>query len=160
MKRTPIFISFILFIALCASLAYWVLQAIQPKARPMIAPPVAAQVAPPLSSAAVLLGGSATASASGDYILSGIILAARPAERIAILASQGQAAHPYPLHAVIKLGINLAEIHDNYVVLDYHGVMKRIDLTATKKLHVNTTTSSQTIETFNPATSTPRQLGQ
>ena len=183
MKRTPLFISFVLFIALCASAAYWVLQVIQPKTRPMIAPPDATQSAPPLSAAAVLLGGHATASAAGDYLLSGIIMAARPADRIAILASQGQAAHPYRLHAQISSAIKLAEIHENYVVLDHHGVIKRIDLTPMQKLQVTTATplptASMGLEQYvplaqpsvvpnqgvgtisaSPISSTPQQIGQ
>lgn len=183
MKRTPLFISFILFIALCASATYWVLQSIQPKARPLIAPPVATPSAPPLSAASVLLGGHATSSAAGDYLLTGIIMATRPADRIAILASQGQAAHPYRLNEHISPAIKLAEIHENYIVVDHQGVMKRIDLTALKKLQVTTAiplptasmeqpqyvplaqpsvAPTQNVGTISasPISSTPQQLGR
>lgn len=138
MKHLPRYISFILFIALCASATYWVLQALQPAARPVVAPPVAAPTAPPLSAAAALLGGSAGVATGGDYALSGIIMAAHPADRIAILAYQGLAPRPYRLHTQLTAGVTLAEVHADHVVIDYRGTMKRIDLPVKPGLRVDT----------------------
>lgn len=139
MKRAPLIVSFILFLALCASAAYWVLQFIQPKARPMIAPPESTTITPPLSAAATLLGGKANKSPSSDYQLSGIIMANNPAERVAIIASQGQAAHAYRIHAQLSSGTELAEINKDHVLLAMHGEIKRINLIAAAQLRVNNT---------------------
>jgi general secretion pathway protein C len=144
MKRAPLLISFILFLALCASAAYWVLQFIQPKARPMVAPPESVTLSPPLSSAAALLGGKANNSLSSAYQLSGIIMANQVADRVAILASQGQAAHAYRLHAQLSAGVELAEINNDYVLLSVQGALKRIDLVAGSKLAVNNTMTAPT----------------
>ncbi|MDD4978533.1 MAG: type II secretion system protein N [Gallionella sp.] len=130
MKRTPLFISFVLFIALCASAAYWVLQVIQPKTRPIIAPPSATQSAPDISAAAVLLGGKAHATLANNFKLTGIILAGHPAERIAIIAADGQPALPFRVHAELQKGISVQEIQQGYVLLSDHGAVKRIDLPA------------------------------
>lgn len=141
MKRTPLIISFILFITVCASTAYWVLQFIQPQPRPMVAPPESVQLAPPLSAAAVLFGGSVGVHSADNYILTGIILAARPADRIAILASTGQAAHPYRLHAQIASGVELVEIQPDHVLLSEHGVLKQLNLAAVQGLMVTSNPS-------------------
>ena len=151
MKRAPLITSFILFIALCASATYWVMQFLQPPPRPMIAPPSAAQSAPDISAAAALLGGKSHATLASNFQLTGIILAGRPTERIAIIAVTGLPALPFRVHAEIQTGISVQEIQRGYVLLSEHGAIKRLDLAESTKsqIKVNPTPLAQPLVTSN-----------
>ena len=75
MKRMPVLLSFILFIALCASAAYWGLQLIRPPLRPMAAPPPVAVAEVRMDSAAGLFGGRPVAAAvASNYQLKGVVV--------------------------------------------------------------------------------------
>jgi general secretion pathway protein C len=166
MKRAPLITSFILFIALCASAAYWVMQFLQPPPRPMVAPPSAAQSAPDISAAAALLGGKSHATLDSNFQLTGIILAGRPAERIAIIAANGLPAHPFRIHAEIQAKVSVQEIQQGYVLLSDHGAIKRIDLAESTKnqIKVNPTPLAQppvtsiNTQTISPSTNPNGEL--
>lgn len=133
MKRLPHFASLILFIALCASAAYWAMQFLQPPVRPIVAPPAAPQQTVELSAAAGLLGG-AQASGSSNFQLSGVIIADHPRDSIAILAVDGKPARPYRLNSEIKPGVRLQEVQRGHVLLNQNGVQQRLELPAATKL--------------------------
>ncbi len=164
MKRAPLITSFILFIALCASAAYWVMQFLQPPPRPMVAPPSDAQSAPDISAAAALLGGKSHATLDSNFQLTGLILAGRPAERIAIIAANGLPAHPFRVHAEIQAGVSVQEIQPGYVLLSDHGAIKRVDLPADQRSRIATSvgilsTTNSPLNTQKNVTSTSLQEG-
>ena len=128
MKRYALITSFILFIALCASGTYWGMQFFQPQPRTMIAPPAAAPALPDVSAAAGLLGGRVQAAVASNFQLTGIILADRPAESLAIIAANGKPARPFRVQAEIQPGVSVQEVQRNYVLLSDHGTTKRLDL--------------------------------
>jgi general secretion pathway protein C len=133
MKRWPAITSFILFIALCVSAAYWAMQFFQPPIRSIVAPPAAPQQAPELSAAAGLLGGSVQASAASNFRLTGIIIAGHPSDSIAIIAADGKPARPFRVNAEIKTGVRVQEIQPGYVLLQQNEKVQRLELPAAKR---------------------------
>lgn len=133
MKRWPAITSFILFIALCVSAAYWAMQFFKPQPRAMVVPPPATEHAPELSAAAGLLGGSMRGSVTGQFQLTGIILADHPVESIAIIAANGKPARPFRVHAEIQAGVSVQEVQRGYVLLQQNGKLQRLELPPARK---------------------------
>lgn len=128
MKRWPTITSFILFIALCASAAYWAMQFFKPQARVMVAPPPATLHAPELSAAAGLLGGNSHGTAASNFQLTGIIFADRPGESIAIIAIDGKPAKPFHVDNEIQKGMRIKEVQHGYILLEQSGKVQRLEL--------------------------------
>jgi general secretion pathway protein C len=128
MKRWPLITSFVLFIALCVSAAYWAMQLFKPPVRSVAAPPQTAQIAPKLDAAAALLGGRSTGDVAGNYQLKGVVVGSNPADSVAILAASGRPAHAIRTHAEVVPGVTVEEVHSRYVLLSENGVIKRVNL--------------------------------
>jgi general secretion pathway protein C len=128
MKRLPLFISFILFIALCVSLAYWALQLFKPPLRPIAATPPASAPAINLEAAAGLFGGQQATAMASNIELKGIIDAGKPGESVAILAANGKPAQALAVGRELLPGLNVKEIHAGYVLLSEGGAVKRVEL--------------------------------
>lgn len=128
MKRAPLIASFILFIALCASIAYWVMQFIKPPQRAIAEPPPAVQTEPQLAAAASLFGSLSTSPVTSNIQLKGVVVASNPAESVAILLANGKPAQAIRTHAEIMPGVTVKEVHNNYVLLSENGVPKRVEL--------------------------------
>lgn len=130
MKRWPYLVSFLLFIALCASAAYWVIQFMRPPARPVALPPPAAQSATPRAeTAASLFGGQGEAAAStSNYQLKGVVMAGKLADSVVILSSDGKPAQAFRAGNEIAPGISIKEVHPRYIVMSEKGVTRRIEL--------------------------------
>lgn len=128
MKRTPLITSFILFIALCASAAYWAMQFIKPAQRAVIAPPQTSQAEPSLDAAASLFGGRSTATASSNIQLKGVVVGDNPSESVAILLANGKPAQSIRANTEIAPGVIVKEIHNTYVLLSENGALKRVEL--------------------------------
>lgn len=128
MKRLPLITSFVFFIALCASAAYWAMQLFKPPVRPVAAPPLTAQPAPSLDAAAGLLGGHSTSIVATSYQLKGVVVASNPAESVAILAANGRPAHAIRTDAEVIPGVTVKEINRHYVLISEGGVIKRVEL--------------------------------
>jgi general secretion pathway protein C len=77
MNRLPIISSFLLFLTLCASITYWLLQWMAPETRPLIAPVPVERAMPEMTAAANLFGGNVEAVSTIAVQLSGIIMANR-----------------------------------------------------------------------------------
>src|ERR1022692_450237 len=114
MKRLPLIASFILFIALCVSAAYWAMQLFTPPVRAVIAPPKTAQPAPKLEAAASLLGGHSNAGVASNFQLKGVVVASNPAESVAILAANGKNARAIRINAQVIPGVTVKEINRHY----------------------------------------------
>lgn len=132
MKRLPLISSFILFIALCASTAYWTMQFYQPPTRALIAPPVSAATTPELASAAGLFGGGVTANIASHFQLTGVVVADHANDSVAIIAVEGKPASAFRLHAEIQSGVSVTEVQRDHVLLQNNGSTQRIELTQAK----------------------------
>jgi general secretion pathway protein C len=125
MKRLSLILSVVLFVALCASTAYWVMQFMKPAARKVIAPPAMKPIAD-VESVAGLFGGAMAVNTS--YQLKGIVLANPADQSGAIIAADGKQTQAYRINAEINPGVTLSEVHADYVLILDNGVSKRLDL--------------------------------
>ncbi len=128
MKRLPLITSFLLFIALCVSAAYWAMPWFNPPVRAVAAPPPMAQSAPRLDAAAGLLGGRSSIATASNFQLTGVVVASNPAESIAILTMDGKPPKSVRTNAEIKPGVTVKEIQRGYVMLSEGGTIKRVEL--------------------------------
>jgi general secretion pathway protein C len=128
MKRLPLITSFVLFIALCVSAAYWAMQMFNPPLRAVAAPPQSAQSVPKLDAAAGLLGGHSNAVVASNFQLKGVVVASNPAESVAILAANGQPAQAVRVDSQVLPGVTVKEVNKHFVLLSDHGVIKRVTL--------------------------------
>ncbi|NOU01918.1 MAG: hypothetical protein HOO95_10155 [Gallionella sp.] len=128
MKRTPLITSFILFITLCASTAYWAMQLFKPGQRAIAAPPQTIQAEPSLDAAASLFGSHATATVASNIQLKGVVVGNNPNESVAILLLSGKPAQSFRKDSEIAPGIAIKDIHNDYVLLSENGVLKQVKL--------------------------------
>ena len=128
MNRWPLFFSFVLFIALCASAAYWAMQWFKPPLRAVAAPPPTVQMTANLDAAAGLLGGHSSTIVASNFQLTGVVVADNPAESVAILAVDGKPAKSIRTDEEIKPGVTVKEVQRGYVLLSDGGVIKRVEL--------------------------------
>ena len=134
MKRWPLITSFVLFIALCVSAAYWAMQMFNPPLRAVAAPPQSVvQAVPTLDAAAGLLGGHSNAVVASNFQLKGVVVASNPAESVAILAANGKPAQAIRVNSQVLPGVTVKEVNKHYVLISENGVMKRVDLPADAK---------------------------
>lgn len=128
MKRWPLITSFVLFIALCVSAAYWAMQLFKPPVRSVAAPPQTSQTAPELDAAAGLFGGRSRGAVASNFQLKGVVVGSNAADSVAILAANGRPAHAIRTNAEVAPGITVKEVHSRYVLLSEGGVIKRVEL--------------------------------
>ena len=117
MKRLPLLCSFVLFIMLCASVTYWLLQWMVPTTRTLQAVAPAEPALPELSAATQLFGGASTEATSAQLQLSGIIYSAIPGERVAIITSDAKPARALGMNAEVAPGIIIKQINQRSVVV-------------------------------------------
>jgi len=137
MKRWPLLASFLLFILVCVSIAYWAMQLFKPPLRPVAAPPRAvANIRP--QAAAVLFGGRAGKTAvASNFQLKGVVMAGSPGESVAILSANGKPARAIAAGKEVAPDVTVKEVHRNYVLLSDGGVIKRVDLPESAKEQVD-----------------------
>jgi general secretion pathway protein C len=128
MKRLPLIASFVLFIALCVSVAHWSMQLVKPPVRSVVAPPKAIQAVPKPDAAADLLGGHVNVVVTSIFQLKGVVVANNPAESVAVLATNGKPARAIITNAEVVPGVTLKEVNRRYVLLSEGGVIKRVEL--------------------------------
>lgn len=134
MKRLPLLTSFLLFIALCASVAYWAMQMFKPPLRPVAAPPsMQTEVALNQDAAATLFGGRLGKDAvATNYQLRGVIMAG-PRDSVAILSSDGKSAQAVRVGLEMTPGVTVKEVQRDYVLLSDGGAVKRVELPESTK---------------------------
>jgi len=133
MKRLPLFTSFVLFIALCVSAAYWSMRMFKPPQRAVAPPPLVSRPAPNPDAAAGLFGGRSSFAVSSNFQLTGVIVSDKESESVAILAVNGQPAKPIRTNEVVVPGVTVKEVHKGYVLLLEGGVVKRVELPENSK---------------------------
>ena len=154
-KRMPVVTSFVLFLLLCASVTYWVLEFMKPPQRPLAAVvPVAAADAS-LESAAGLFGGSTVKVAmASNFQLKGVVASGNANESIAIVVADGKPPQSARVNTEVQPGVMVKEVHSQYVLLTERGVTRRVDL---QELAKNPMHASQPVAQFNPAIVVPPQ---
>ena len=128
MKTLPSITSFVLFIALCASTAYWAMQYFKPPQRAVAAAPLTTQSEVRLDAAAGLLGGRSSFTVASNYQLKGVVVAGNPAESVAILMTNGKPEQAVRAGAEVAPGVMVKEVHRSYVLLSEGGAVKRVEL--------------------------------
>lgn len=154
MKRLPALLSLLMFIALCASIAYWLLQWLAPAPRPVAAPPVVQQAMPPLSAAANLFGSSAQSGATAIQ-LRGIIHSGRGSDSVAIVAVEGKPPRALRARSEILPGIELKEIRARTVILSERGGDREVMLPEFSTLAVATQTGMEAAAAAQPEAQMP-----
>ena len=157
MKRWPLSVSFVLFIALCVSAAYWTIQFLKPPVRAVAAPPQVVQPAPKLDGAAVLFGGRSSVAAAGNFQLKGVVVASNPAESVAILSANGKPARSVRSNAEVIPGVTVKEVQREYVLLLENGVAKRVDLPAKAKAPIEVGVNTKAASTSSTQLNNPGQ---
>lgn len=129
MKRLPLAASFLLFIALCASAAYWGMQLFKPPLRPVAAPPRVAQAEVRTEPASALFGGRrGNVAVASNYQLKGVIFSGNPKDSVAIVSADGKPAQAIRVDMEIVPGVTVKEVHREYVLLSENGATKRVEL--------------------------------
>ncbi|WP_025916094.1 type II secretion system protein N [Herminiimonas sp. CN] len=128
MKRLPWFASFAMFLVLCASVAYWAMQLLQPPPRAVAAVPQAEPPEPSPDAARGLFGGSAVASLASNYQLKGVVAAVRREDSVAILSADSKPAKAVAAGGELTPGVIVREVHPQYVLLSESGAIKRVEL--------------------------------
>lgn len=132
MKRSPLAISFVLFILLCASIAYWGLQMFKPPLRPVAAPPRTAPAEVRPDAATALFGGrAAQAAVASNYQLRGVIFSGSPRDSVVIISADGKPPQAIRVNSEVVPGVTVKEVHPGYVVLSENGATKRVELPET-----------------------------
>lgn len=129
MKRWPILVSFVLFLGLCASLTFWILQFLKPTPRLVAAPKQQTWSAANPEAAAALFGGRAAAAAAAtNFQLKGVVVAGNDVDSVAILVPEGKPAVAVRVNGEAAPGVTVKEVHAKYVLLSEGGVVKRVEL--------------------------------
>lgn len=130
MTRGRLLLSFVLFIALCASIAYWVLQLYDPPLRPVAASSQQQVAAPRLEAAAAVFGGQSAAPTATNFQLRGVIVSGTPRDSVAIIAVEGKPPQAFRANSEVAPGVTVQEVHRHYVLLSDSGTLKRVELPA------------------------------
>jgi general secretion pathway protein C len=157
MKRLPLFVSFILFIALCVSAAYWTIQFLKPPVRAVAAPPQVPQPAPTPDAAVGLFGGRSSVAVTSNFQLKGVVFAGNPAESVAILSANGKPARSVKVNGEVVPGVTVQQVQQGYVLLSENGVTKRVDLPVRAKAPLEVGVSTSTAGPGSPPSNNPAQ---
>lgn len=125
MKQMPLVAAGSLFVAVCASAAYWGMPWFQPPVRPVVAAPNTPSPPPAIEAAAGLFGG-VPAAAAATFQLKGVI--EDGPQGVAILVADGKPAQAVGVGQEVAPGVKVTEVHQRYVLLDDAGAVKRLEL--------------------------------
>jgi len=126
MKRLPWISNITFFILLSVSGCFWALQLFKPAARKMTVPIPVAMLAQ-AGTVASLFGETASQVVS-NYQLKGVVLANPNDQSVAIVSFNGNPAEAYLIHTEIQPNVILSEVYASHIMLQDHGVNKRVDL--------------------------------
>jgi general secretion pathway protein C len=130
MKRLPVVFSFLLFLALSATLAYWLVQWTAPAPRVVSAPPKSERTISPVSAAASLFGGRSPGSSIANVQLRGVVHAGSSSDSVAIIAVEGKPPRALAVNSEIIPGLVVKEILNKTVVVSEKGVERELSLPA------------------------------
>lgn len=130
MKPQSLAASFLLFVALCASFAYWGMQLFKPPVRPVAAPQEAKPEIQRDAVAAIFGGRPPSTAVASNFTLKGIIMSGTPGESVAIIEPQGKPEKAVAVNSEIVPGVVVKEVQPRYITLSESGVTKRVELPA------------------------------
>ncbi len=159
MKRWPLVSSFVLFVALCVSAAYWAIQLLKPPVRAVAAPPQTAQPTQRLDAAADLFGSRSSFSVASNFQLKGAVVAGNPAESVAILSVNGKPARSVRINAEVVPGTTVKEVQRGYVLLSEGGAIKRVELATGAKAQMKVGISTTVAGSSAPLVKQPELSG-
>jgi general secretion pathway protein C len=139
MKRLQLVFSFLLFLALSATLAYWSVQWTAPAPRAASAPPKNERTMPSISAAASLFGGRSPGSATANVQLRGVVQAGRVSDSVAIIVVEGKPPRALTVNSEIMPGVIVKEILNKTVVVSEKGMERELSLPAFAAQESNTT---------------------
>jgi general secretion pathway protein C len=144
MKKVPLLINFVFFIALCASMTFWALRFFKPQSRALAAPAIDVNFEPSIGQWGALFGRSAVATAAAsNYALKGVVVARRPEDSAAILIADGKGQQTVAIGRELSPGVKLLEVHEDYIVISEAGLIKRVELPAPTPIN-------QGVQTYTP----------
>lgn len=127
-KHLPQLLSLLLFMLLCACIAYWALQLLKPPIRAVAAPPEAEDTQIEVALAAGLFGGRGAVTVASNYQLMGVVAAKKAEDSVAILSADGKPAQAVRQGRELLPGTSVKEVHATYVLLSEGGILKRVML--------------------------------
>jgi general secretion pathway protein C len=139
MKRLPLLFSFLLFLALSATLAYWIVQWTAPVPRAVSAPPKSERTTPPISAAASLFGGRSPGSTVANVQLRGVVHSGSLSDSVAIIAVEGKPPRALMLNSEIVPGMIVKQILNKTVVVSEKGAERELSLPAFAAQESNST---------------------
>lgn len=142
MQRAPAIVTLLLFAALCASLAYWLLQWMAPAPRAVAAPPESSRTLPPVAAAAALFGGRPNDAGGTAMQLRGILQVGRAGGSMAIISAEGRPPRAVAVDAEVMPGVKVKEIQERTVVLSERGAERQLSLPAFAAQEAGTATST------------------
>lgn len=129
MKRLPLLLSFVMFIALSMSLSYWGMQMFKPAVRAVSAPVTAAAFEPGVGQWGAAFGRNPVAEvAASNYQVKGVLVAANARDSAAIISADGKPAMTVAVERELAPGVKLMEVHKTYILISEAGLIKRIEV--------------------------------
>ena len=130
MTRLPVLVSFLLFLALAATFAYWTAQWTAPPPRAVSAPPKSEHTVAPVSAAASLFGARAQGTSMANVQLRGVVHSGRSSDSLAIIAVEGKPARALGVNSEIAPGMKVKQILRKTVVVSEQGAERELSLPA------------------------------
>lgn len=130
MKRWILPMSFLLFLAICASATVWVMRWLTPPSPAVAAAPIAAPAAVVrLQAASTLFGARAAPIAQAtNYAVKGVVVARRRDDSVAIIAVEGKPPQAVRIGAEVVPGVTVKEVNAQFVVLAEGARERRIEV--------------------------------
>ena len=147
MKRLPLLFSFLLFLALSATLAYWIVQWTAPVPRAVSAPPKSERTPLPISAAASLFGGRSPGSTIANVQLRGVVHSGSLSDSVAIIAVEGKSPRALTVNSEIVPGVIVKKILNKTVVVSEKGAERELSLPAFAAQESNSTMPQASIPT-------------
>lgn len=152
MNRLSATLSFLLFLAIAATLAYWISQWTAPSPRAVSSPPKTEHVQTPVSAAASLFGGRSDVGSMANVQLRGVVHSGRASDSVAIIVVEGKPARALKLNSEIAPGVKIKQILNKTVVVSQQGMERELSLPVF--------TAQESTVTGQPLASTPNSAPQ
>lgn len=128
MTRLPVLLSFLLFLALAGTLAYWIPQWTAPPSRAVSSPPKSERVPIPGNAAASLFGGRLQGPALANVQLRGVVHAGRASDSVAIIVVEGKPPRAVRVNSEIAPGMKVKQILNKTVVVSGQDAERELTL--------------------------------
>jgi general secretion pathway protein C len=128
MTRLLALLSFLLFLALAATLAYWIPQWTAPAPRAVSSTVKTEHAQIPVSAAANLFGGGSEGTAMANMQLRGVVHSGRASDSVAIIAVEGKPPRALSVNSEIAPGLKIKQILNKTVVVSDQGAERELSL--------------------------------